>query len=506
MRIGVGGIYQETNTFATSWMGYARVDDFRVDGGPGLIDAYAGTATEIGGMISAAQDAGIEVVPLSFAIAVPGPTIARDCYDALARLLIDAIDRAGPMDALALALHGAGTVDAIGSLEEDLLALVRAKVGPRVPVIATLDLHAMVPGRAYRDVDLLLPYHEYPHTDMVDRGREALEQALALAKDPGATRTAVVHVPLLVTAGATAPGEPMHEILDACADVERAAGCIDASIQHGFPFSDVPDAGVHVTVTVREGAEIDPSEAATDIARRVWAQRDRLVGRACSPGEAIARARELARTAPKGRPVVISDGADNPGGAAPGDSTHLLRACLDAGLAGVIIAALTDPAAVAAAHAAGVGATIDIELGGHDGPLQGAPVSGPAVVRAIADGRWEATTLMGAGATYDMGPSALLSLRGVDIIACTRRTQVFDPAVLAIHAVAPTDYSVVIVKSSTHFRAGFEGIAHAIISADAPGVTSLDLSAFSRQASDPLPYPLHPHARWEPSATVWARQ
>jgi len=504
MRIGIGGIYQETNTFATEWMGYASTVDFRVDSFDGLVSAYAGTATEIGGMLGAAADAGVEGVPLVFAIATPGPIISRDCYEWLATRLVESVADAAPLDAIALALHGAGTVEGIGSLELDLVRRVRVVVGPMSPIVATLDLHAMVPDAIFADIDLLLPCHHYPHTDIAHRGREAIDQCITLVKDPTPTRTAVVHVPLLVTAGLTAAGEPMREVLDACTDLETTLGFLDVSVQHGFPFSDVPDAGVHVTVTARDG--VDPADAAEGIARLVWQRRDRLVGRACSADEAVRRATDLARGAPSGCPVVISDGGDNPGGAAPGDSTHLLRACLDAGAPSVLFAALTDPQSAAAAHDAGVGASIDVSLGGRLGPLQGTPVLATAVVQALTDGVWIASIPMGRGASHDMGPTALLRIAGVDVIVCTKPTQVFDPAVLEIHGVAPGDYSMVIVKSSTHFRAGFADLAHAIVTADAPGVTSLDLAAFPRVACDPPLYPLDAHAGWEPATVVWERR
>lgn len=504
MRIGIGGIYQETNTFATAWMGHTDIDDFRVDSADALVSTYGGTATEVGGMLAAALDAGIEAVPLVFAIANPGPIISRECYAGLALRLVEAVTDAAPLDAVALALHGAGTVEGIGSLELDLVQRVRAIVGPTPPIVATLDLHAMVPEAIFADVDLLLPCHHYPHTDIAERGREAIEQCVTLVKDLAPTRTAVVHVPLLVTAGLTAAGEPMREVLDACVDLESQAGYLDVSVQHGFPFSDVRDAGVHVVVTARDG--MDPTDIAQRIADMVWQRRDLLVGRACSADEAVQRARDLARDAPPGRPVIVSDGGDNPGGAAPGDSTHLLRACLDAGSRDVLLAALTDPQAVEAARAAGVGVSINVSLGGRLGPLQGEPLQATAVVQALTDGVWTASIPMGRGASYDMGPTALLRIEGVDIVVCTKRTQVFDPAVLAIHGVAPSDYSIIVLKSSTHFRAGFEGLAHAIVTADAPGVTSLDLAAFPRVACDPPPYPLHPHADWKPAATLWRRR
>lgn len=502
MRIGVGGVFQETNTFATDWLGPAGVDRFVVSS-PGTLErAYRGTLTEIGGALAAADELGATVVPLTFAIAAPGPTVARDAYETMASALTDDLRAGSSLDAVVLVLHGAGAVEEIGCLEGDLLARVRGVLGPDVPVVATLDLHAMVPADAFAHVDVLLPYHHYPHTDMAERGREAVAVASRLAERGRSTRTAVAHVPLLVTAGCTDVGEPMREVLDACLALEERAGVVDVSVQHGFPFCDVPDAGVHVTATVDADSDVDPLSLAEHVAGLVWARRDRLVGVAVSADEAVRQAQVLAAQAPSGSPVVIGDSADNPGGGAPGDATHLLCALLAAGEASALVAAIADPVTVRAATAAGVGAVVDVELGGHGGPLQGEPVRGQAQVRALTDGRWVATTAMGAGASYDMGPTALLRIDGIDVVVCSEATQVFDPAIVTIHGVRPSDYAVVVVKSSTHFRAGFSAGACAVIVADAPGVTSLDVAAFPRTAV-PVPlYPIAAHDGWAPTATI----
>ena len=104
-----------------------------------------------------------------------------------------------------------------------------------------------------------------------------------------------------------------------------------------------------------------------------------------------------------------------------------------------------------------------------------------------------------------MGSTALLGIGGIDLIVCTEPTQVFDPAVLAIHGVTAGQYDIVALKSSTHFRAGFEDESAAIVTADAPGVTSLNLTTYPRHATARLPYPLDDRADWSPHDSVGVR-
>ena len=505
MRVGIGGVFQETNTYVTEWTGAGSIDRFVVTAHAEMLDAYRGSLTEIGGAIAGAADLGVEAIPLTFAIATPGPTVSAVAYTDLSGRLLDDIAAAGPLDALVLVLHGAGVVEGIESLELDLLRRIRAAIGTTVPVVVTLDLHSTLPSAAADLADLLLPYHHYPHTDMADRGREAMERAVQLAGERLRPRTVIVHVPLIVTAGATAPGEPMAEILEACLRLEGRTGVIDASIQHGFPFSDVAEAGVHVGVSVDPEGPADAVALAIELAALVWERRAALVKQAVGADDAVAQALTLAGSAYPGRPVILSDSSDNPGGGAPGDATHVLRALLAAEVHSALIAALTDPTAVAQAHAAGPGQVIDVALGGRMGPLQGEPVTCRATVKAVTDGRWVATTAMGRGAAYDMGSTALLGIGGIDLIVCTEPTQVFDPAVLAIHGVTAGQYDIVALKSSTHFRAGFEDESAAIVTADAPGVTSLNLTTYPRHATARLPYPLDDRADWYPHDSVGVR-
>ena len=77
-----------------------------------------------------------------------------------------------------------------------------------------------------------------------------------------------------------------------------------------------------------------------------------------TPGEAIARARGA--TAGDG-PVILADVQDNPGAGGTNDTTGLLAALVAAKAEGAGLAHIGDQPAVDAAHAAGVGVTLDLE-------------------------------------------------------------------------------------------------------------------------------------------------
>lgn len=485
MRIGVGGVFQETNTYVTAWSGTAGDDAFEVLVDEEILAAHAGTATEVGGAVAAAAALGVTLVPLLLAVASPGPVVARATYERLAAELLERLAAAGPLDAVVLVQHGAGVAEGLDSFDLDLLSRVRDAVGDDVRVVATFDLHATLPSSAVEVLDAALPYHRYPHTDMAERGDEAVRLAVRLAAE-GAPSRALLRVPLLVTSGGTEPGTPMAEVLAHCEQLEALPGVIDVSVMHGFPFADVPEAGAHVSVTVAAGRG-DAAALAEDVAAMLWARRERLVRRALGAEEAVAEAVAVRERAGSG-PVVINESSDNPGGGAPGDGTHLLRALLEVP-ARSLLAALTCPRTVARAASAGAGAEVEVEIGGWSAPVQGAPVRAKARVRTLTDGDWVGTTAMGRGARYRMGPTALLRIGHVDVVVCTRPTQVWDPAVIERHGTDPRQYDLVVVKSSQHFRAGFAEMAVAIVAADPPGFTGLDLHALPRTRCGDL-YPV----------------
>ncbi len=493
MRIVIGEIAHETNTFCP---GQTTESHFRARGwasGREVIERYGGIRSDIGGMIVAGNAAGHELVPTLATWAEPWGTIAKETYDMLLGELLDRLRAAqatGPVDAVCLALHGAGVAEGRDDLEGSILTAVRDVVGPATPVIVTLDLHGNVTQTMVDEATVLLGCHLYPHVDAFERGVEAIELAARIARGEISPTPYLVQPPMLIPTSTT-DVDPAKAINAICAEWEARPGIIDCTFMHGFPYTDIPRAGVSIVVT----ADGDPAlarTAARAVAGELWDCRDGFTLAPISVEEAIAQAQAV-----DGEPVVINETADNPGGGAPGDATHLLRALLAAGVQNTCFGAVYDPDTARAAHAAGVEATIDVSLGGKSGPLFGAPVDASATVVAVSDGRFEASSYMMAGMPFDLGPSCLLRIDGVDVVVTSRRSQVFDPEIFKLHGLDVTTYKIVGLKSSQHFRAGFLDIAAEIIRADTPGTTSIDLLAIPYERLDGAFWPRTPDLAWD---------
>jgi len=248
------------------------------------------------------------------------------------------------------------------------------------------------------------------------------------------------------------------------------------TIALGFPLADTEHAG---PALVAEHEEADRARAMADSACEAWeAARGAFSADLVEARDAVAAA--LAH--PPGRgPVVVADVQDNPGGGGSNDTTGLLRALLDAGADGALLVHIADAEAVAAAVAAGVGGTSDVALGGKADPETGAPVPGPWRVERLADGRFIREGPMYHGTPIAMGPVALLSRAGVRVVVAQGRMQASEPGLLRHLGIEPRDVPILVVKSSVHFRAAYEPMARAVLTARAPGRVEMDLARLPLQ-------------------------
>lgn len=493
MRALIAGIVHESSTFVLQVTDPTTLGDFEVHAGPELETAFDGTNTIPGGYLAACRRHGLSAVPALHARAEPGAAVDPAAYRILEERLLAVAGAAGPVDLVLLDLHGAGTLVSGESLDLALVRRIRALVGQGTVIGVTVDLHANLPGELIALTDVLVGFQEYPHTDMASRAELTAELAVGRAR--GWLRPVVrqLDLPMLLPPSTTLSGAAALARDLACAQ-EKTAGILACTVLHGFPYVDTAHACTSV-VTVADGSTALADEVNSRIGRWLWAHREEFRIPAIPPEQAVAQA-----LACDEGPVVIGDGTDNPGSGALGDSTYLLRALLDSG-AHACLATLHDPAAVAAAAAAGPGAEIDVDLGGRHDWASGPPVPVRAAVRAVTDGR-VVQQRMRRGKTLEFGLSARLEVGQVDVIVSSLRRQVLDPEILLLHGIVPSRFDIIAVKSVNHFRAGFASIGTRLLVADAPGPFTRDITALPREGPTAALWPMNTAAR----ATFGARE
>lgn len=470
MRILVAGFQHETNTFAPAPATYANFEN-----GEGFPALRRGTALfdleqvnlPAGGFLAEARRRGWAVLPVIWAAASPSGPVEAKTYERIVGEIVDAARSSAP-DAVYLDLHGAMVAEHHDDGEGELLTRVRAAVGPNVPVVASLDLHANMSEAMFAVADALVCYRTYPHVDMAETGARA---AGLLARLAAGERLELAwrRIPFLipVNSGCTDldPARSVYSGLDALGGATAFP-----SFAAGFPAADIADCGPSVWAYGTGGAAA-VAEVVDELYAEVVRDESRWAVSLLDPVEAVDRA----LTTPGTGPVVIADTQDNPGVGGSARTTGLLRALLAArGDEPKAIGLITDPAAVAAALSAGVGASVDLALGGEAAVPGDEPVRGRFVVEARSDGRCRFDGPMLHGTEVDLGASARLRSGSVLIAVTTGRTQVFDRNLFRMVGIEPEEQRVLVVKSSVHFRGDFGPIAREILVARSPGLMAAD--------------------------------
>lgn len=470
-RVGVVGIWHETNTYSAHTTTLADFKALELLSGESLATRNRNTGSVIGGFYDTDR---LDLVPVFSASAWPsGPTDR----EVLARLLEDittGLRAAGPLDGLMLNLHGAMVAVGTDDVEAAVMAAARSVVAD-VPIGAVLDLHANPSPTLVDGCQALISYDTYPHIDMRERGRE-VAGFVADILDGRHLRTMVRKLPLLVCPLAQATDDgPLQHLQRAAVQRARAAGLARICIVGGFAYSDVARAGMSVLVVHDEGAEAaarDVIEATiSDIAEH-------------APEFAVARddaatavARALASTR---RPVFLADVGDNIGGGSPGDGTALLRELLAVRATGAVVT-IADAAVARLAAELGPGAVLDVELGGKTDRRHGDPVRVHGRIERVSDGVYRTQGYYMTGHTFTMGTTAVLSAAGNTIVVTEFAVPPFHSEQLSCVGVDVRAASVVVVKGALAWRAAYAGIAGEIIEVATPGVCPVDVTHLPRR-------------------------
>ncbi len=472
-RLLIAGFQHETNTFGAT---KATMADFEMaDSWPGLLrgsdvlEGTKGSNLPLAGFVRAAQrDPEVELVPVVWCSAEPSAHVTDDAFEQITGMIMDGVRDAGALDGIYLDLHGAMVTESHQDGEGELLRRLRALVGPDLPVVISLDLHANLTRQMVDHASAITVFRTYPHLDMAETGGRAFEVLQSIISG-AAVFAAFRQAPFLVPLHAQHTGAaPMEELYNKVASYGPAPRRW-AELAAGFPAADIRDAGPALLAY----AETENAAAliADDLLSEFTAAESIFDCSLLPADQAVKKAQIIAKDS--GQPVVIADVQDNPGAGGTSDTTGLLRALIDGQARGAVLGMLFDPETAALAHAQGEGVTIDAALGGKLGPAP-APYQGQFLVERLSDGCFDFSGEMYAGSVADAGPSALLRViadqSDVRVVISSKRCQCLDQAIFTHLGVRPVDQQIIVVKSTVHFRADFEPIAAAILNAYAPGL------------------------------------
>jgi microcystin degradation protein MlrC len=481
MRVLVAGFKHETNSFGANkadWAAFERGEIFpRPVHGSAMLEMVSKVDLSATGFIKQARARGWSIVPSLWCGAVPSSYITDEAFEFISdKILFDV--RRKDFDAIYLELHGAAMSETHDDAEGELLLRVRDIVGPSMPIVVSLDLHANVTRLMLDQADAMVAFRTYPHIDYVKTGERAAELLDRLLKSGGREAESDARLPFLISISvqgtSSSPAKDCYDLLE---EVDARFGTV-SSFCMGFPASDFSECGPVLW------AHGEKAEQAVSALKDRFAEPTQWRLDAPLAKEAVAIA--LDRAARSQKAVVVADTQDNPGVGGTASTTGMLHALIQAG-AGfqftgrVALGVLFDPTAARMAHEVGVGQFLECQLGESvetaTGPSE-PPVEGRFLVVALSDG---VTTFKGpkmTGFQTQLGPTACLEIEGIRIVVSSGRIGAQDRELFRMVGVIPEDMKIIVVKSSHHFRADFERLVEVpskdIVFALAPGLFPAD--------------------------------
>lgn len=485
MRIFTAALATETNTFSPICIDRRAFEEslYAPPGKHPQTPTLCTAPITVGRKVCAEK--GWTLIEGTAAWADPAGLINRKAYESLRDEILDQLSAAMPVDAVVLGLHGAMVANGYLDPEGDLLARIRAIIGPKTLLCAELDPHSHLTAKRVEAADFFVVFKEFPHTDFVDRAEDLWRIAIDTLEGRVSPTMSVFDCRMIDVFPTSR--DPMRSFVDNLKKIEATdPDVLSLSVIHGFMAGDVPEMGTK-TIAVTNGKPEKGAALARKLGLDLFAKRGTFMMPSIDEKEAVARALQISQG-----PVVIADMWDNPGGGTAGDSTVVLEELLARGVENAAIGLIWDPVAVQICMAAGEGAEIPLRFGAKSGPGTGNPIDG--LVKVVSLKR-KAEMRFG-DSIAPFGDAAHIHYRGIDIVLGSVRVQSYDPSLFTALGIDPTRKRILVIKSTNHFYAAFSKIASEILycSAGRPYPNNPATNPYRHVRRDIWPIMADPHA------------
>ena len=471
-RVLTAGIAHESNTFIPFLTTQADFSMLR-----------GSDATEGHSWARVLEEEGIKLIPTLHAKAGPSGVVSKETYEAFRDEILEAIRMAGPVDGIFLDMHGAMHVEGYTDAQTDFIQQIREIAGEDVIVAASFDLHGNISEEFIQGLNIISAYRTAPHVDGEEtRARTAglLAEALHNGYSP---RTAHINLPILIPGekGITSV-EPLKSFYARLVEISRMEGLMDASIFVGMPWTDVARAGMSVQVVAQNDQYFPEAKVQAEaLANAIWEERLNLNFdvQTASIDNAIEIAMETQDST-----VFITDSGDNVTAGAAGDGTLVLERLLRYKVMNAVLAGIVDPESVEQCIAAGVGAEVNLSVGGKMDNVFSKPVAITGTVLRLPREHAESQQ-----------PDAVVQVDGVTLVLLSRHRAFTDPSHFSAMEIDPLDHKIVVVKEGYLFQ-GLRDIAPKAIMALTPGFANQMMEELEYKYVRRPIFPLDPDMTW----------
>jgi len=476
IRIGVATFSHETCTFCPEPTGIAEWEYY---GPPMQGDEVLRSDSYIRGFVDRAREyGGVELIgvysPRDAKGGSSGSWITGEAFDKYSNGIADGMKKAGRLDGVYLALHGAMAVTGVPKPEAELVRRVRQAVG-QIPIFVTLDLHANEDHELPEAANAVFIIKRYPHYDSYEQGERAarilIRTVRGAYKPVMAARKPGVITPSVFQDTAMSPA---MEIMERARIWEHRAQDAFVSVAFGFAYADVPDVGATVMVITNDDRKL-AEEIAQDMSDYIWRMREQFAGKKL-PKVKDGVAQAIAAATAGRKPVVVADHSDR-----TGNSSWILEELIRQGASRFCITTIADSRAIDEIKAkAKVGDTVQVNVGGYADQYAGKPVPIRGKVEYLGNyGNHPAVAVL----QFGDGNRVILT----PLLEQVTDTDIFEPLGIKL-----SDVDIIVLKSRVHFRRGYveNGFAKEVVWIDAPGLGPADLSGIPYKNIPKDLYPL----------------
>jgi len=479
LRIGIGGILHESNTFCVL---HTPLEAFQIEKGEQLLKTWTKAHHEVSGFIEGASKYGYEVYPTIMAQAVPSGRVTAEAFESLCGQIVELLADGKPLDGVLLALHGAMVSEKFADADGEIVRRLREALGISFPLVVTLDYHANVSEQIVKESTALVIYKTYPHVDQRERGLQAAEILVNTIGGKSKPTQSLSKPPMLLNiVHQNTTLDPMRIIMAMARDMEGNPSFLAVNVAGGYQFSDVFQMGPSVLVVTDNDPDLAQREA-RKLSDKLWNLRSQMKFDLPTANEAVRKAKNSEQ-----KPVVLVDLGDNIGGGSAGDGTSILGELLLQNVEGWLVV-LADPEAVQACIRAGINATVNLQVGGKKDNMHGEPINIHGRLKCLHDGRYEETQPRHGGKRFhDQGLTAVVEVGGTQfdvpsyLVLTSNREPPFSLNQLLSLGIQPQRQRILVVKAAIAHKAAYEPVTGLSIQVDTPGLTSVNPRRFQYQ-------------------------
>lgn len=475
MKIAVGGIHIECCTFSPL---LSQEADFYVSRGNKLLKNYPFFA----------EYPSVDFQPIIEAGALPGGVVERGFYERFKCEFMEELKKHAPWDGVYLPLHGALFVQGMEDAEGDFLSAVRRIVGDECMLAASYDLHGNVSQRVFDCLDFLTAYRTAPHVDWQQTQQRACAVLVSCIQKNIRPRKAFIPVPILLPGEQTSTEwEPAGNLYRNLPDVIQGEAVRDASILIGYVWADEPRSSAAVTAYGLDQAAVE--RAAETLAQRFWDVRHLF--QFGVPTGSVDECIQMA-TNSKVQPVVISDSGDNPTAGGAGDTPVVLERLLALGVQNALVVGIADAEAVASCKAAGLGAKVDLAIGGKLDPVHARPLQVRGRIKSLHTPAWNLSREGNIPNSI-----AVVEIQNVCVVLTENRTTFHRLVDFTNLGINPFLYKVVVVKIG-YLEPELKAMAAKALLAFSPGAVNQDIVHLYYQKIGRPMFPFDSGMEWTP--------